>query len=487
MAKKISYILLTIILLLLLSNIWFIYVLQKNVKTYINLNLSSSSDEQLMEKTVKKITKNYKNINKNIKKIVFKDFSEDLPIILTHFLNEKNNNYLIVLQNSNELRATGGFMGSYFFLEFSRGMWNIGNIQDIYTIAGQQTNFPTSPPGHYEYLSEGKGLLIQDANWWPDVATSATAMLKLRQEIAQTSPYIDQNYQIAGVIFVNLDFIENLLAQIGPIQLSDYDQAISAENFAEMARASRADFFAGSKEKANFLNHSKVAITNKLTQLSSQEQWQLLKLINDNLINKNVQIFSQNQEIQAIWQKHNFAGQLQKKNPQSFYFFSVESNVGINKANRLIDREFHFYRQDQEIKQIMIKFLNHNQVPKSINDNPDLKTADHLTYVNYQRLYFSPEVKIKQIQTIDAQQEKNNLEFTSQPYFNQSGQEFLEVSFLLAVPEQEQLQVVIDLENASAHQDLEIQKQSGIKQIAIFLYQNQELISNWTLTSDQLE
>ncbi|NLG06780.1 MAG: hypothetical protein GX559_03750, partial [Candidatus Pacebacteria bacterium] len=156
-------------------------------------------------------------------------------------------------------------------------------------------------------------------------------------------------------------------------------------------------------------------------------------------------------------------------------------------ANRLIDREFHFYRQDQEITQIMIKFLNHNQVPQSINDNPDLKTANHLTYVNYQRLYFSPEVKIKQIQTIDAQQEKNELEFTSQPYFNQSGQEFLEVSFLLAVPEQEQLEVVIDLENADIHQDLEIQKQSGIKQIPIFLYQDQELISNWTLTSDQLE
>lgn len=100
---------------------------------------------------------------------------------------------------------------------------------------------------------------------------------------------------------------------------------------------------------------------------------------------------------------------------------------------------------------------------------------------------FSPEIIIKQIQIINAKQEKNPVDFTSQPYFNPQGQEFLEVSFLLTVPEQNQIQVLVDLENTSDYQDLEIQKQSGIEQIPIYLYQNQELINNWTLTSDQLK
>ena len=50
-----------------------------------------------------------------------------------------------------------------------------------------------------------------------------------------------------------------------------------------------------------------------------------------------------------------------RNNLDSFYFYSVESNVGINKANRLVDREFHFYQNDGQIEQIQIKFTNHNQ------------------------------------------------------------------------------------------------------------------------------
>ena len=488
MAKKIILGLLAFFLITLVVNFYYLFALQKNVKQYLSFNFNKSDNEELIENTSKKIVKNYEKINKNIKKIIFRDFSEDLSQILPHFFNENKFSYLVILQNSDELRATGGFMGSYFFIEFSRGMWNLTPIDDIYSVAGQQTKYPASPPGHYEYLSEGKGLFIQDANWWPDVPSSATKILEIWQDIASHSPYLDQDRKIAGIVFLNLNFIENLLEEIGPIQLSDYEESISADNFAEIARANRLDFFAGSKEKANFLNHSKVAIENRLTQLSNQEKIDLIKLINNNLINKNIQLYSQDLALQTIWQKHNFAGQLLKKNSDSFYFFSVETNVGINKANRLINREFHFYlNNDQQIEQISLNFTNQNQIPTTINTNPDLKTADHLTYVNYQRLYFSPETVIKQIKLINSEKDIKNISFTSQSYLNPKGQEFLEISFLLEVPEQKQLQVLIDLVNNNSFKNLEIQKQAGIKQIPIYLYQNQKLIKNWTLLGDQLE
>jgi len=392
-----------------------------------------------------------------------------------------------MLQNSDELRATGGFMGSYFFLEFSHGMWNLTPIEDIYSVAGQQSKFPASPPGHYEYLSEGHGLFIQDANWWPDLANSAEKIIELWQEIANESPYLDQKQEIAGIIFVNLNFIENLLTHIGPIQLADYEGAIDAQNFAQLARADRLNFFAGSTEKANFLDHSKVAIENRLSQLSTQETLALARVLLDNLANKNIQIYSQDQTLANIWQKHGFAGQLIRKNPVDFYFYSVESNVGINKANRLIDREFHFYQNDKRVEQILIKFSNKNQPPLTISTNPDLNTADHLSYVNYQRLYFAPDIKIKQIQLISDGGETKKVDFLSQPYFNQNNQEFLEISLLLIVAEQSQVNLVIDLEDNNQYSNLEIQKQSGVNEIPIYLYQNQELVNNWTLTRDRLK
>ncbi len=486
MVKKIILILLGLTLFILLINVYSIFALQKNVKNYLSLNLTKSENEELIEKSAKKIIKNYQKINKNLKKIIFKDFSKDLDIILSHFLSEKIN-YLVLLQNSDELRATGGFTGSYFFLEFSHGIFRLNPIQDIYTVAGQQNNFPQSPAGHYEYLSEGKGLLIQDANWWPELATSAQNIISLWQNIANDSPYLDKDKKIDGIIFVNLNFIENLLAWIGPVQLPDYETPINADNFAQVARSDRLNFFAGSREKANFLNHSKVAIESQLSELNNQEKLDFLNLILENLKNKNIQIYSQNPELQELWEKLGFGGQLIRKNPSNFYFYNVESNVGINKANALIDREFHFYQNDKQVQQIVIEFINRNEKPITINTNPELNMANHLTYVNYQRIYLAPEVKIKQIQTLNDNKELKSVEFSTQPHFNQLDQEFLELSFLVSVPEQNRLKVLIDIEQNFIHDHFEIQKQSGINQIPVYFYLDQKLEENWTLTRDRLE
>jgi hypothetical protein len=485
MVKKIIITLLLLPFFILLINVFLFFSLQKNVKTYLNLNFAKSENEELIEKSAKKIIKNYKKINKNLKKIIFKNFSEDLDIILSHFLSEKIN-YLVLLQNSDELRATGGFTGSYFFLEFSHGVLKLNPIQDIYTVAGQQNTFPQSPAGHHEYLSEGKGLLIQDANWWPELAVSAQKITNLWQNIANNSSYLD-NKKIDGLIFVNLNFIENLLAWTGPIHLPDYEKAIDANNFAQIARSDRLNFFAGSKEKANFLNHSKVALENKLSQLSDREKLDLIRLFLANLNNKNIQIYSQNKELETIWGKQGFAGQLVRKNLDNFYFYSVESNVAINKANASIDREFYFYQDNGQVQQIIIKFINQNQKPTTINTNPELNMANHLAYVNYQRIYLAPEVKIKKVQSLNENKELKDIDFNTQPYFNQFDQEFLELSFLISVPEQSQLNILVDIDQNFVHDNFEIQKQSGIDEIPVYFYLDKKLEKSWTLTGDRLE
>lgn len=486
MAKKIIYSLLIIALFFILINVWSIFSMQKSVKQYLNFNFSKSSNEESVKETTKIIIKNYKRINKSVKKILFADFYEDLELILPHFLNERKH-YLVLLQNNDELRATGGFIGSYFFIDFSHERLSLNPIEDIYSVAGQQNNYPISPPGHLEYLSEGDGLLIQDANWWPELEVSAQNILSLWQEIATNSNYLDEVQGIDGLITINLDFIEKLLNLIGPIKLPDYDTIISSDNFAQIARESRLDFFAGSREKANFLNHAKTAIEIELASFNNQEKMKLLGFLLENLINKNLQIYSKDDKLENIWKKHDFAGQLIKKIPDSFYFYSVESNVGINKANRLVDREFHFYEYNNQINQIAIQFTNHNQVPIIINTNPELNVANHLAYINYQRIYLSPDLKIKKIQILDGENENKTINFSEQPYFNKLGQEFIELSFLVNVAEQKQLKILIDLDQNFTHSVLEIQKQSGIDSIQTFLYLKGQLKENWIITRDKLK
>src|SRR5579859_7780532 len=95
---------------------------------------------------------------------------------LAQILLTNTHRYVILFQNSEELRATGGFMGSYALVELQNGRLTKLDIQDIYQPDGQFYGFVEAPPGVKDYLSSGKGLRLPDANWSPDFPTSAAAI-----------------------------------------------------------------------------------------------------------------------------------------------------------------------------------------------------------------------------------------------------------------------------------------------------------------------
>jgi len=131
--------------------------------------------------------------------------------------------YLLVFQNNSELRASGGFLGSYALVDFSNGQ--IKNLE---------------VPGGGSYDTEA-GLKVQviapeplwlvnplwhfwDANWWPDWPTTAQNLMWFYEK--SDGPTVD------GVISVTPMVVERLLEVTGPIDLSqEYGLVIDANNF----------------------------------------------------------------------------------------------------------------------------------------------------------------------------------------------------------------------------------------------------------------
>ena len=480
MAKKLRLLAL-IPLAYLLINAYLVIQVYRFGQQYYQLLINHNQNQEIVQETAKKIDKNYQKISKIIKKIILKDWATDLDLIV-HSLVQQDHHVLLLLQNSDELRATGGFLGSYSRLDIKQGYIELDRIHDIYEVAGQQRYFPTTSNAYSLYLGEHPGLALQDANWHPDLANSAQDILEIWQDINNSSPYINET-DFDHVIFINSQLIEEVLAAIGPLALSDYAMTINADNFTELARAGRSDFFAGSTEKADFLDHFKNTLINQLSQLSLDQQLELAKLILDNARRKNIQFYSSDPKLEAVWQEHSWAGQMKVGPSNSFYFYSVESNVGINKANRLVDRSLTFYQTDGHIDQIRLSFDNYNQVPGQLNDNPNLQVADHLAYINYQRLYFAPQVKVEAV--IDSQGKK--LDFSTQPFFDHQGEEFLELSFLINLPEQSHQDIDVMINSEQIGQQLYIQKQSGIDQFTVKLINNDQEQKRWTISSDQLQ
>ncbi|MBU1033602.1 DUF4012 domain-containing protein [Patescibacteria group bacterium] len=433
--------------------------LQKDSQKYFNQVMSGeTSDRDLAEKIIKNLEKINNKLNKiDIKQLnEFKSISNDLLLVSKKFLNE-NQNYIIILQNSDELRASGGFLGSFSTLEIKNGQPTPFKIQDIYVPDGQFKGFLEAPKGLDEYLSSGQGMRLPDSNWWPNFPDSAEQVLYFFKETEQ------KDYQ--GVIAINLNAVEKLLAITGEIYLPDYDKSVDQYNFAEIAREDRSEFFPGSQEKANFLNHFLKIFKLKLSQSIKENPKAYLALAKNLLQSKDIQIYSKDQEIAEILSRRQLDGKMYDNN-QELYYFLVESNVGINKTNRLVERQVNI-NIDENQQKLSIKFQNNNQLP----------------YINYQRLYIKPNNNLVSV-LIDDQE---ITQIDQRVMETKDGQKWREVGFLAPVLAKGQNKIEINLKSelgVEEQKSIFIQKQSGL-QATTYSVNYQDQSKNFELTSDQ--
>lgn len=78
--------------------------------------------------------------------------------------------YLFLFQNTHEVRATGGFIGSYGFLDVEKGHIRKFFVDDVFNPDGQ-LRVDTIPPEPIRKISAGWSL--HDSNWFPHFPLSA--------------------------------------------------------------------------------------------------------------------------------------------------------------------------------------------------------------------------------------------------------------------------------------------------------------------------
>ena len=83
-----------------------------------------------------------------------------------------NKDYVVLLQNNTELRATGGFMGSYARLRFRNGTLQNTKFEDIYEPDGQLYGY-VKPPAPLDLAFDHGSWKLRDSNWDPDFRVSA--------------------------------------------------------------------------------------------------------------------------------------------------------------------------------------------------------------------------------------------------------------------------------------------------------------------------
>ncbi len=426
--------------------------------------------------------------------------------------------WLILLENNDELRATGGFMGSYALVTLENGALTNLVIEDIYDADGQFEGFVPAPPGAYEYLSGGNGLRLPDSNWSPDFPTSAEQVLQFFALGKRTA--------LSGVIALNQEIIRDLLTIVGPLQLPDYPEALTASTLDAVLRTNRDPFFPGSIQKKHLLTQAFTQLKLKLGSLSLQQLQDSARVVTNRLATKDIQVYALEPSLEALFDSLHITGRVTTKpgvynqstieettqapalpppalppaTEPDFYFFPVESNVGINKANAGITRSYEVILAPATTT-LSVTWHNQNQPSGSFFDPAALgatnsasfrtsmltnsraattqaplskDSATHLAYVNYFRLLLPPETIVEHIQ-FDATEITN---WDADTITTADGAKFLQLGVLVIVPEQSLGLLQIKLSNPAPLQaklydgspvTLTIQKQSGTGTIPLKL------------------
>ncbi len=272
---------------------------------------------------------------------------------------EGTKSYLVLLQNNNELRPTGGFIGSFAKITFEGGKLKNLEVNDIYAIDGQ-LSFHVEPPKEIKEDLGQNNWYLRDSNWEPDFPTSAKqAEWFFNQETGQ---------QVAGVVALDVSAMEKVLEALGPLDLTEYNEKISADNLFERAIShAELSFFPGSQGKKNFITSLANALFNKLF-FVPQTNWPgVVAALGKGLEEKHISIFLNDPKLFSYLISQNWTSSLPRPKDQvdgQFMDFLavVEANLGANKSNYYLQRKYRLETvigKDGEAKnRLKITYLN---------------------------------------------------------------------------------------------------------------------------------
>lgn len=236
--------------------------------------------------------------------------------------------YLVAFQNPTELRPTGGFIGSFAEIDVRHGA--IENMRvpggGTYDIQGQLTKFVASPTPLSIINPRWE---LQDANWFPDFPSSAKKVQWFYENAG--GPTTD------GVIAVNATFVVNLLAILGPVEMTDYGVTIDAENF--MFEAQKAVELTYDKEANTpkaFIGDLAPVLLERITEADMSTFLAILDLVGQSLAQKDIQLYFRGDELQAAMNELGWSGAI--KQTTGDYLMVVNTNLGGGKTDAVIDQ-----------------------------------------------------------------------------------------------------------------------------------------------------
>lgn len=281
--------------------------------------------------------------------------------------------YLLMLQNNYELRPGGGFLGQYAIVKVKDGEVISETFEDA-NLLDQRINAKVTPPYPLTRKMQIKKWKFRDSNFSPDFPTNV-------EKAEYFYRMAGGREQFDGVIAVNADVFNHVLALTGPITPSGYSTTFTSEDGALKLEEVVEKSYLGENVPAE-LKQNRKAIMKKLT----AEMIDKLATINNipkvaelgltELRDKNVMLHFDDPALQAAVESVHWDGSV-TQDWQGDYLMFVDANLGALKTDYFIKRSIDYTVDFTGEKPLATAILTY----KNTATFGDWRTSDYHTYV----------------------------------------------------------------------------------------------------------
>lgn len=312
-----------------------IKILLENFNTYGEKSLANAEeiDRQLGEIDETALPEEYQQQFKDLKgkvSILKSGLSEAIEITkmlasLIGINGEKR--YLFVFQNNTEIRASGGFIGSYALIDFKGG-----NIEKLEAPGGGSYD---TEGGLQEKVASPEPLHLVnplwhfwDANWWPDWPTSARKLEWFYER--SDGPTVD------GIISLTPTVAEKFLEITGPIDMTkEYGVVLDSKNFWVTTQTFTEQKFYQTNKPKKIIGDLMNRILEELPKrLNKDNLLPLLKMFDESAREKHILFYFNDGELEKKIEELGWDGKVDNTNWD--YLSVINSNIAGQKTDRRI-------------------------------------------------------------------------------------------------------------------------------------------------------
>jgi len=237
--------------------------------------------------------------------------------------------YLILVENEDELRPTGGFIAAVG----KAVVWNGGlidlEIEDSYAVDDINKAYPVAPWQMQSFMNIPI-MVFRDASWFTDYPTAV--------RWAEYLYAYTYSYSVDGVIAIDQHVMEQVLSVTGPVYVSAINATVSAENLRTVMRAQKIPPSPDQRDpdwhRKQFMNPISAAILERLTSGQGVSWEKLLRAMMDALDQRHLLVQLDDPTLAQLLSERGWDGAVRSAGGD--FLMVVDTNVGYNKTNAVV-------------------------------------------------------------------------------------------------------------------------------------------------------